>query len=97
MSILNRKMSAINRREFLKASGLGAGGLIIGVSLPASLLASADKLSFEPNAFVYIAENGATTIHCGRCEMGQGISTALPAAVADELEADWGTGDGFAG
>ena len=89
MSILNRKMSATTRREFLKASGLGAGGLIIGVSLPASLLASADNSSFEPNAFVYIAENGATTIHCGRCEMGQGISTALPAAVADELEADW--------
>jgi isoquinoline 1-oxidoreductase beta subunit len=62
---------------------------MIGVSLPTSLLASADKASFEPNAFVYIAENGATTIHCGRCEMGQGISTALPAAVADELEADW--------
>ena len=89
MSILNRQVSAISRRQFLKASGLGAGGLIIGVSLPASLLASTDKASFEPNAFVYIAENGATTIHCGRCEMGQGISTALPAAVADELEADW--------
>lgn len=89
MSNLKRQMSSINRRQFLKASGLGAGGLIIGVSLPASLLASTDESSFEPNAFVYIAENGATTIHCGRCEMGQGISTALPAAVADELEADW--------
>ena len=89
MTILNRQTSAISRREFLKASGMGAGGLIIGVSLPTTLLASADQSSFEPNAFVYIAENGDTTIHCGRCEMGQGISTALPAAVADELEADW--------
>ncbi len=28
-----------SRREFLKASGLSAGGLIIGVSVPASVLA----------------------------------------------------------
>ena len=89
MTTLNKQMSAISRRQFLKASGLGAGGLIIGVSLPASLLASPGKPGFEPNAFVYIAEDGETTIYCGRCEMGQGISTALPSAVADELEADW--------
>jgi len=52
-------------------------------------LGSVDSAGFEPNAFVYIDKNGDTTIYCGRCEMGQGISTALPAAVADELEADW--------
>lgn len=89
MSTSRKELSNISRRDFLKASGLSAGGLIIGVSLPTGVLASADGGSFEPNAFVYIAQNGDTTIHCGRCEMGQGISTALPMAVADELEADW--------
>jgi isoquinoline 1-oxidoreductase beta subunit len=89
MAIRLKQLSTISRREFLKSSGLGAGGLIIGVSLPSALLASTEATSFEPNAFVYIAQNGDTTIYCGRCEMGQGISTALPAAVADELEADW--------
>ena len=89
MSTSNKELSAISRRDFLKASGLSAGGLIIGVSLPVSLLGAAQGDSFQPNAFVYIANNGDTTIWCGRCEMGQGISTALPAAVADELEADW--------
>ena len=84
-----RQKNTFSRREFLKTSGMGAGGLFIGVSLSETLLAGADKSAFEPNAFVHIAENGNTTIHCGRCEMGQGISTALPAAVADELEADW--------
>jgi len=89
MSSSNKDLTAISRRDFLKASGLSAGGLIIGVSLPVSLLGSAPDAEFQPNAFVYIAKNGDTTIWCGRCEMGQGISTALPAAVADELEADW--------
>jgi isoquinoline 1-oxidoreductase beta subunit len=89
MSTVQKEMNAISRREFLKASGLSAGGLIIGVSLPMGVLGSVESTGFEPNAFVYIAKNGDTTIYCGRCEMGQGISTALPAAVADELEADW--------
>jgi len=89
MSTTSKDLNAISRRDFLKASGLSAGGLIIGVSLPVSLLGASQGADFQPNAFVYIAENGDTTIWCGRCEMGQGISTALPAAVADELEADW--------
>lgn len=89
MSSNNKDLTAVSRRDFIKASGFSAGGLIIGVSLPVSLLGSAPAAEFQPNAFVYIAKNGDTTIWCGRCEMGQGISTALPAAVADELEADW--------
>ena len=89
MRTLHKELNAISRRDFLKATGLSAGGLIIGVSLPAGVLGSADSAGFEPNAFIHIAENGDTTIFCGRCELGQGISTALPAAVADELEADW--------
>ena len=89
MSTVHKQVNAITRRDFLKATGLSAGGLIIGVSLPMGVLGSEDASAFEPNAFVHIAKNGDTTIYCGRCEMGQGISTALPAAVADELEADW--------
>lgn len=85
--------TGVDRRTFLKASGLAAGGLTIGVSLPFGALAklSADGAAgFQPNAFLHLAPNGDATLWCGRCEMGQGISTALPAAVADELEADWG-------
>lgn len=80
---------AMNRRDFLKNSGLALGGLTIAVSFPMGKLAASDQPGFAPNAWLHIAENGDTTLWCGRCEMGQGISTALPAAVADELEADW--------
>jgi isoquinoline 1-oxidoreductase beta subunit len=87
------QLSNESRRRFLKQSGVAAGGLIIGVVIPQHAMAKftqgAEEATFNPNAFIHIAENGDTLIYCGRCEMGQGISTALPAAVADELEADW--------
>ncbi|MEM9303152.1 MAG: molybdopterin cofactor-binding domain-containing protein [Pseudomonadota bacterium] len=78
-----------SRRAFLKQSGLAIGGLTIGVSLPLGALATTGGEGFQPNVWLHIAESGDTTLWVGRCEMGQGISTALPAAVADELEADW--------
>ncbi|MFT7559004.1 MAG: isoquinoline 1-oxidoreductase beta subunit [Flavobacteriales bacterium] len=89
-------ITQLNRRDFLKFTGISSGGLVLGVSTANSAVNSAHTNNsaladeaFQPNAFIHIAENGDTTLYCGRCEMGQGISTALPAAVADELEADW--------
>lgn len=91
MDIIN-----VSRRGFLKTAGVATGGLVIGVTFPTNALAekgiiNADNKEgiFNPNAFIHLADNGDTVIYCGRCEMGQGISTALPAAVADEMEADW--------
>ena len=81
-----------SRRKFLKQSGIATGGLVLGISLPQTTIAGikmGEDSTFNPNAFIHIADNGDTLLYCGRCEMGQGISTALPAAVADELEADW--------
>ncbi len=82
----------VTRRDFLKSSGLAAGGLTLGIGFGAGTALAGDASAAsetELNAFVHIAPNGDTVLYCGRCEMGQGISTALPAAVADELEADW--------
>lgn len=87
MSIAN-----VSRRTFLKTASIAAGGLVIGVTFPANALVEKGILkdeSVDLNAFIHLAENGDTVIYCGRCEMGQGISTALPSAVADEMEADW--------
>lgn len=88
----NTTIENVSRRNFFKTASIATGGLVIGVSLPMQSMAFGDEVKefdFNPNAFIHIAENGDTLIYCGRCEMGQGISTALPAAVADELEADW--------
>jgi len=86
-------ISNVSRRDFLKSAGIATGGLVIAVALPANALAEKGILSQNSvstlNAFIHLEESGDTIIYCGRCEMGQGISTALPSAVADEMEADW--------
>lgn len=87
---------AFDRREFLKLGALAGGGLLLGVTLPGRAAASdargmpvpdADALS--PSAFLRVDADGTVTIWMARAEMGQGVKTALPMAVADELDADW--------
>ena len=45
--------------------------------------------SFSPNAYLRITPDNKITIVVARSEMGQGIRTALPMILAEELEADW--------
>ncbi|GHE79106.1 xanthine dehydrogenase family protein molybdopterin-binding subunit [Thalassotalea profundi] len=87
----SEKIENSSRRSFLKVASLATGGLAIGVSLPsfASNEITSDNGDFNPNGYIHLYENGDLVLYCGRCEMGQGISTALPGAVADEMEADW--------
>jgi isoquinoline 1-oxidoreductase subunit beta len=80
-------MSPFSRREFV-ASGVAAGaGLVIGFYLPHRGPRVAD--SFAPNAYLKITPDNEVTIVVARSEMGQGVRTALPMILAEELEADW--------
>lgn len=79
-----------SRREFLKTSAMAGGGLIIGFTLPGtSRLAQAAGKEAQINAYLRIAPNNAITVVCGLSEMGQGVHTAIPMLVAEELDADW--------
>jgi isoquinoline 1-oxidoreductase subunit beta len=79
----------VSRRQFLQASVVGGTGLVLAISYrPARAAAAA---SFQPNAFLRIDGDGRVTIWVAKSEMGQGVLTALPMVVADELEADWST------
>jgi len=86
-------MSALadpSRRDFLKTGAAVGGGLILGVALPDSLLrpASAQAAASMPNAWVRIGRDNSITIISARSEMGQGVYTAMPTLVAEELEVD---------
>lgn len=82
----------VNRRRFLKATGVAGGAFILGAAIPGLSIAAgnnADQASAELGVFVSIESNGAVKIFCHRMEMGQGILTSVPQIIADELEADW--------
>src|SRR5947208_16119016 len=85
--------ATVNRREFLTTGAAAGASLVIGLYLPAfdprAPHAPAAPGPFKPNAWIEIAPDGAVTIWTGRSEMGQGVRTAMPMIVAEELEADW--------
>src|SRR5260221_10908241 len=90
----------ISRRGFLKGV-VGAGAFVLGVRLiPVDLLAGGDvggldpagpmnKAPLHPSVYVAIDTDGTAYIVAHRSEMGNGVRTALPRIVADELDADW--------
>jgi isoquinoline 1-oxidoreductase beta subunit len=84
-----RDMNA-SRRDFLKTSALAGGGLVIGFALPgAARLAQAAGKEAAINAYLRISANNDITVICGLSEMGQGVHTAIPMLIAEELDADW--------
>jgi isoquinoline 1-oxidoreductase beta subunit len=80
----------IDRRHFLKLTGLAGGGLTLGFFVgvePANAAAAA--ADFVPNAFLRISSKGPITILNKGPEIGQGIKTAFPLIIAEELDAQW--------
>jgi len=80
-------MSPISRREFVGVGIGAAAGLVIGFYLPHK--GQSQNNSFSPNAYLRITPDNKITIVVARSEMGQGVRTALPMILAEELEADW--------
>src|SRR2546423_233970 len=82
--------SDLSRREFLETTGFVGAGLVIGFRLPAGgRFAAAPAAPFAPNAWLRISPDNSVLIVVDRSEMGQGVATALPMLVAEELDADW--------
>ena len=88
MSITN-----VSRRDVLK----GGGALILGISITGmgkvdpwdETLGLGHPTSGTPtdlNAWLRISQQGIATVRVGSCEMGQGVFTALPMLLAEELD-----------
>ena len=81
----------MNRRTFLRVSAAATGGLLVSMyfDLPSVAQEAAPPKIYPPDAFVHIRPNGGVVIVVNRVELGQGVNTALPMILADELDADW--------
>ena len=81
-------MDKINRRHFLKISGISGGGLLLSALIPLSCSDEViDPIEWEPNFFIRINTDNQITFSCSQSEMGQGTSVGLAMIVADELGA----------
>ena len=85
----------ITRRTFLKGS-LAATGLTvaacmspIGIQLVNAAQKTGAMDGLSPSAFYQVTPDNIVKIIVPNSEMGQGVMTALPMIIADELEADW--------
>jgi isoquinoline 1-oxidoreductase beta subunit len=76
----------VSRRLFLKTGAAAGGGLLLSFNLPGL---SRPEAGAALNAYVRIAPDGVVTIASKVPEVGQGIKTALPMLIAEELDVDW--------
>jgi len=92
-------LAPLSRRFFISAGLSAAGGLAIGFAIPgradalpinaAPWTPAGDAKAAEVNAWILIEPDDSVTIRVAQSEMGEGIFTALPMIVAEELECDW--------
>ncbi|MFN3382181.1 MAG: molybdopterin cofactor-binding domain-containing protein, partial [Runella zeae] len=84
-----------SRRNFLKSTAAAGGGLVLGFSwltteaFQPKVLGNTAADAIDFNAYLSISPSGTVTIFSPNPEIGQGIKTAFPIIVAEELDADW--------
>jgi isoquinoline 1-oxidoreductase beta subunit len=92
MSALPEPPEGLNfgRRVFLQQTAAVGGGLVLALALPGreGSHASEPARGGQMNAWLRIGADDSITIVVDRSEMGQGVYTALPMLVAEELEVD---------
>src|SRR5262245_22939325 len=81
--------TTLSRRSFVK----GAAGLTFSFTLGGAMLGRASEAfaadGAKLTAWVTVGTDNSITILCPTSEMGQGVLTALPLILAEELDADW--------
>lgn len=78
--------AGMDRREFLRVTGLAGTGLLLACRVGRTELPRARG---ELAAWIHVGTDGQVTLSLSESEMGQGVHTALSQILADEMEADW--------
>jgi len=89
---MEKALLPINRRNFIKYTGITSAGFAIGLSLKSKTgiatvtMIGDDADSFDVTPFIMIEKNGTITIFNIKPEMGQGTFQSIPALIMEELE-----------
>lgn len=76
----------MDRRRFFKITAGTAGSLVLEFKLGSNILANNAPSAFQFNAWLTISQDNVFTFILDRAEMGQGVMTALPTIMAEELD-----------
>jgi isoquinoline 1-oxidoreductase beta subunit len=84
---------SVSRRAFLATGATAGAALLIGLRLRDHIEAEAAAPAVTRvnpfDAWLRLDQNGQVTLIVAKSEMGQGVFTALPMILADELGVDW--------
>src|SRR5688500_4981823 len=85
------KTPNVSRRNFLRVTTLAGGGLMMGFEMLGKVIPEgiAADVMFSPSAYLIIDPKGVVTLMAPNPEIGQGVKTALPMLLAEELDVDW--------
>jgi isoquinoline 1-oxidoreductase beta subunit len=91
-----QSLNQTSRRDFMKLAGAAGGGLFLGFNWfsteAAPVVVDVKSIaagSIHFNSYLSIGTDNVITIVSPNPEIGQGIKTAFPMVVAEELDADW--------
>ncbi|WP_428268385.1 molybdopterin cofactor-binding domain-containing protein [Haliangium sp.] len=77
----------LSRRTFMVAGAAAGGGLAVGFWLWRKRRLA--RRAPRPDAYIRVEPNDRIVLVVDEAEMGQGVTTALPMIMAEELDADW--------
>jgi isoquinoline 1-oxidoreductase beta subunit len=81
--------STLDRRTFIRLTATASGALVVGVSLRSCAPEKSPATVHGFSPLIKIDTDGWITLIAKNPEIGQGIKTALPMILAEELGADW--------